>query len=629
MKSLPLALVSLALTAAAQSPTHEYLARAARVITDRASEEIRTVEGWEKVRPQRLEEMRDMLGLLPWPERTPLHVRITGTLDQGSYTVEKIAFESLPKLYVTANLYVPKQRAGRVPAVVYVCGHSYSPHGAKTQYQRHGISFARNGYVAIVLDPIQIAETWGAHHGVSAQEMYDWYSRGYTPAGVEVWNAIRAIDYLETRPEVDRSRIGMTGRSGGAAMTWFTAAVEPRIKVAAPVMGISTYAVNVPENTQRLHCDCMFCINSHRHDMLHQGALIAPRPLLMAHGRKDNLFPVAGYKDFEQKVGALYRAYGKAEAFANIEVDTAHQDSDYLREQAIRWFDRYLLGTPDRKLDMAYTNAPDAELAVFAGRPPADAVNWRIHETFVPKARRTRLLDDLRAHVFSGIPRGLQVQVQPGGKLESFQELTITHVQGVPVRALLRRVKSEKPVPAVLYIASDGEDARAIQELMRGVSTHNAGAVLAVYPRGTGEWNKTTWKGMLRNAMHVGETVDSMRLVDVLAGVEALRKQDGVDAGRIMVLGKGVAGALGLYAALLDERIHQVMLIDPPSSHVEGPVFLGILRYTDLPEAAALLAPRKLIFYARRPAAFQGGFLSMSIEGPLMARYDHSFASGN
>ncbi len=628
------AFILLAAAALAARSTQDYLNRSAREITDRASREIANVEIWENVRAARLDEMRDELGLLPWPARTPLNVRVTGTLDKGAYTIERIAFESMPRIYVTANLYVPKKRNGRVPAVVYVCGHSYSPYGAKTQYQRHGISLAKNGYAAFILDPIQIAETWAAHHGISSQEMYDWYSRGYTPAGIEVWNAMRAIDYLETRPEVDRNRIGMTGRSGGAAMTWFTAAVDPRVKVAVPVMGISTYAANVAANTQRLHCDCMFTINSWRHDMMHQGALIAPRPLLMAHGRKDDLFPVAGYKEFEEKVGALYKAYGRAEAFTNIEVDTAHADSDYLREQAIRWFDKFLAQRPERKLDMDYTNAPAEELAVYGGKPPADALNWRLPEIFGPHPRisRASLIEALRKHVFGALPQDLKVEVREGGRTQGFQQLTITHVHGVPLRALLHTVpKAEKPLPAVLYIASDGDDPAAIQSFMRSVLSRNSGAILALYPRGTGEWDRTTWKAMLRNAMHVGETVDSMRLVDVLAAFEALRRQPGVDPARIMTVGRGVAGTLGLYAALLDERIHQVMLVDPPDTHAQGPIFLNVLRYTDLPAAASLLAPRKLNFYGRMPAAYKPGphvFVAMSIEGPLEGRYDHGFASG-
>src|ERR1044071_5511947 len=116
----------------------DYLNAAARVITDRAAAEVASAEAWDKVRGERREQLRDMLGLLPWPPRTPLHVNITGKLDRPGYTIEKIAFESLPKFYVTGNLYVPTTRKGPAPAVIYVCGHAESPYGAKTQYQRHG-----------------------------------------------------------------------------------------------------------------------------------------------------------------------------------------------------------------------------------------------------------------------------------------------------------------------------------------------------------------------------------------------------------------------------------------------------------------------------------------------------------
>jgi dienelactone hydrolase len=376
-------LILLAAAAGAAAQTHSpadhtlaCLRRQARAITDRAAAEISDRTSWERVRSRRLEELRDMLGLLPWPARTPLNVQITGRADRGAYIVENIAFESMPKIYVTANLYLPKQRKGRVPAVVYVCGHSYSPFGDKVQYQRHGISLAKNGYAAIILDSIQIAETFALHHGTYSQDMFDWYARAYSPAGVEVWNAIRAIDYLETRPEVDASRIGMTGRSGGAAMTWFTAALDPRIKVAAPIMGISTYGVNVEHNTQRRHCDCMFPVNFARQDLLHLGALIAPRPLLTAHGRLDDLFPMPGVEEFEQKIGKLYGSYDRPAEFRNIVVETGHQDSDFLREQAIRWFDRYLMRIDnDRRLDMSVE--------------PASGQTWRCSATVPRKTRRT------------------------------------------------------------------------------------------------------------------------------------------------------------------------------------------------------------------------------------------------
>jgi len=622
-----------------------YLIRKADEITAKATAEMATPEAWEKSRAKRLEEMRDMLGLLPWPARTPLNVKITGVLDKGSYTVEKIAFESMPKIYVTGDLYIPKQRAGRVPAVVYVCGHANSPNGDKTQYQRHGISLAKNGYAAFILDSIQISETFALHHGVFSQEMFDWYARGYTPAGVEVWNAMRAIDYLQTRPEVDGARIGMTGRSGGAAMSWFTAAVDPRVKVVVPVMGISTYSASVRANAQRNHCDCMFAINSWMHDMLHQGALIYPRPLLMAHGIQDTLFPVPGYEAFAKSMKSLYGN----DSFGNVVVDTGHKDSDYLRGEAIKFFDKHLMKIQPRKLDMDYSNAPDESLTVFGGKPPADAQNFRVHETFTTRgapqryrtsaawaSRAAELKSQLQSRVFGSIPTAAPPPVKRSETLLETEE-------GITISYQLRKPKSDARVPSIVYIASDGEDALAIEQMLRGVASRGKAARMVVYPRGVGAvpWEKSFWKDTQRNAMHTGRTVDSMRLYDVMRAVEFLRGQPGIDGGRIMVMGRGVSGALGLYAAVLDSKIEQVMLLDPPASHVQGPLFLNVLRYADIPEAAALLAPRRLHFYGRMTKDFDytrsvyevlGAAdhigVAMNIEYVAEGKYGHGFASG-
>lgn len=640
-----------------------YLVQAARAITDRAAAEIRSRENWDKVRPVRLNEMRDMLGLLPWPARTPLNVRITGTLDRGDYTIEKIAFESMPKIFVTGNLYLPKRRDGAVPGIIYVCGHSPSPYGAKTQYQRHGISFAKNGYVAFILDPIQIAETFALHAGPSMQKMRDWYSRGYTPAGVETWNAMRAIDYLETRVEVDKTRIGMTGRSGGAAMSWFTGAVDPRIKVVSPVMGISTYAADVRLDTQQRHCDCMFPINALRHDMMHQGALIAPRPLLMMHGRKDTLFPEAGYTEFQEVVGSLYASYGRSADFGNVVVETDHADSDYLRERAIRWFDRYFLNTTDRKLDMTYTNLPPETLAVFPQGPPADARNFLVHETFTTRSpsppcatlaawesRRREILQQLREKVFLALPVtvwGLRSERLAGvpGLPSQYDELRVSSDDIPPVRVLLRRPAKPLPgAPALLYIASDGETPATIDAFLYSVNERDVAVRMIVFPRGVSEtpWDRAVWKDIERNAMFVGQTVDSMRLADVLAAVEALRRVEGVDPARILVLGEGASGELGLYAAILDPGVAQAMLINPPVTHADSPIFLNVMRYTDLPEAAALMAPRHLTFYGRMDAAYEytrhvyglygkpaNLFRAMNVQAVVEDCYDHNFESGN
>lgn len=617
---------------------HEQILGEARAITARATEELASPERWESVRAKRLEEMRDMLGLLPWPARTPLNVKVTGVLDKGAYTIEKIAFESMPRIYVTGNLYLPKDRSKPVPAVIYVCGHAYSPHGDKAGYQRHGISLAKNGYAAFILDSIQIAETFAMHHGVFNQEMWDWYSRGYTPAGVEVWNAMRALDYLETRPEIDANRFAITGRSGGAAMSWFTAAVDPRIKVAIPVMGISTNAANVEAGTQRGHCDCMFCINVHKQDMLHQGGLIAPRPLLMMHGSKDDLFPVPGYTQFEQVVGKLYAGYGVRDAFGNVVVETGHQDSDFLREQAIRFLDKHLMKIPARTLDMDYSNAPQEQLAVFGGNAPEDAENFRVHETFTTH-KGLRQYDS-----------GAAWKQRKESLLATLRTLLPEHTADPAPRTVVHKPrKATGKVPAILYIASDGEGDRYHNLVLRGAHTRDETVRVVAWPRGVGEipWPRETQRDMLRNAMLIGETVDSLRLRDVRAALRQVQQMPEVDAARITIVGRGVSGILGLYAALfeptgVEPAVQQVILIDAPESHREGPVFLNVMRHTDLPEVAALLAPRRLLFYGQMPDAYThtktlfgraGAAANVSVvmhlEYAAMGNYGHGMASGH
>ena len=644
---------------ASREMVNRHLIGIARQLTNDAAAEFQNVAAWERVKEQRRLELLDMLGLEPLPKRSPLNARITGVIDKPEYTIEKLAFESLPKIFATANLYLPKRRSNRVPAVVYVCGHAVSPQGSKVMYQHHAITFAKQGYACLIIDPIQIAETFALHHGVYNLEMPEWYARGYTPAGVEVWNVIRALDYLETRPEVDRSRFGITGRSGGAAMSWFSAAVDSRLKVVVPVMGNSTYAANVAANTQKGHCDCMFPINTYQHDLMTQGALIAPRPLYMMHGKQDTLFPIPGYEEFEVKVGALYRAYKSGEKFKNTVVDTGHQDSDFLREQAIRWFDRYLMQVPERSIDLTTDRESPEDLAVFAGSPPPQALNFRVHELLtanpspdLPKtaaswvARRQNLIEKLRDHVFRAFPANPPSLEPPtlGRESAGFREWTLVSEPGIRVRGLVRTaaVRGSLRLPTVVYIASEGEDEESIRRTLVQV-VNDKNLILIVFPRGVDEvpWRRTVQRDMLRNAMHLGRTLDSMRLWDVMRSVNAVKQQRDADPQRITLVGRGTSGVLGLYAALFDESVAQVVLLEPPPSHRQGPIFLNILRYTDLPEAAGLLAPRRLIFFGRIPEAYQPTqtvyrllnkpeniSVTMSLKAVVDRRYDHNFSSG-
>src|SRR5437867_6908367 len=205
-----------------------YLKETAAGISSRSLTRIQSLEAWREQRLVLRRQLLYMLGLDPLPKRTPLNAQDTGKVNRPAYHIEKIVFQSLPGLYVTGSFYVPNRSSDPQPTILYLCVHSPHPLGAKSDYQDRAIWFASNGYACLVLDTLEFGEVPGLHHGIHDLNMWHWLSLGYTPAGTEVWNAIRALDYLEPRPEVDWRKIVMTGMSGAGPIPSDRAPVDER-----------------------------------------------------------------------------------------------------------------------------------------------------------------------------------------------------------------------------------------------------------------------------------------------------------------------------------------------------------------------------------------------------------------
>ena len=580
---------------------------------------------WNATVAGRREMWREMLGLSPLPPRTPLAATVTGTLDRGDYVVEKVHFQCIPGAYVIGNIYRPAKIEGRLPAVLYLCGHSQGK--VNPTYQANPRWFGQHGYVALVLDPIQLGESQGFHHGTYREGRWDWPSRGYTPAGTEVWNAMRALDYLETRPDVDAERMGVTGLSGGGVISWCLGAADERVKVVVPVCQSGSIEHVVTDRATDGHCDCAFWINYYRWCWPDIGALIAPRSLLIASGSEDILWRPYGYRDVAERIRKQYARLGAGGHFDLVEDLTPHGYTPKLRQAIFTWFNTHLKNDPTPVTDdITDFVEPEENLLVFGGKLPEQDEMRRIDKLLVRKADLPAVTDEAawRAHQATAlkrlgqltflhtmpgrVPRGREFRADGGDKSgNTFSTYEFDSFDGMTLAIRTKRPREAQwPVPTLAFAVQPDAN-----RTFAGGGPSRPGipgefATAAVEVRNTGA--TSLGPGYLWTARRtyplLGETLPERQVSDLLAAV-ALVRQEPV-TGPVAVFGQGHTASLAIYAALLDPQITEIVLADPPTSHEdpETPEFLGILRIGDLPQNLALAYPRPITFVGKMPEAY-------------------------
>ncbi len=600
---------------------HAYLTRQAEQIHERFMEGVKSVEDWKRLRPNYMKEYFYMLGLDPMPEKTPLKATVTGTLEGDGYDVDMLYYQSMPRLYVTANLYRPENiPAGRrLPAVLYVCGHSNrGRNGNKTAYQSHGIWFARHGYICLTLDTLQLGEIAAIHHGTYREGRWWWHSRGYTPAGVECLNGIRGIDYLQGRPDVDPERIAVTGISGGGAATFWIASADERAKVAVPVSGMSDLISYVRDYVVNEHCDCMFLYNTFEWPWTRIAALIAPRPLLFVNSDQDGLFPMDGNERIINRLERLYSLYGAGDFVDSLVSIGGHAYRKDIRQAAYRFINTYLKDDPrvveDSEVDLVTGTGNNRvhpidpeKLRVFPKDSdiPKDELNTTIDQHFVPMAHvrppqksqyeswNAGILAELRQVVFryfpERIPRAKLLKVANEGDIRLQSEF------GIEVR--LQRAAPELaggPKRVLMVVQTTSHEPRAMGE-------EPGDQVYVCSPRGVGptRWTRTNPPNYVARAhVLVGRTADTGRVWDIIAAARYLHNKYGGGV-PVYVSGDGAAGVLAAYAALWEPEIAGVIASNPPLTHMDNkaPQFLNVLRVCDVPDVLGMLAPRTLTIY--------------------------------
>ncbi len=329
------------------------------------------LDAWKTRRSMLKKHLRVSLGLWPYPKRTPLNAVVHGKIDQGDYTIEKVYFESVPGFFVTGNLYKPKNFNGKIPGIATPHGHF--PQGrfgeqsddaiandlasgaeafrsnAKNKIQSRCANLAKMGCIVFVYDMIGYADSqqisydiahrfakqrpemnspsrWGLFSPQAEQQLQ-------SVMGLQAWNSIRALDFLESLPDVDPTRIGVTGASGGGTQTFIVCALDDRPAAAFPAVMVST--------AMQGGCTCENCsylrIGTGNVEL---AAMFAPKPLgLTAANDWTREMPTRGFPEL-QKLYELYGVQDNVHLTARIEF--GHNYNQVSREAMYRWFKKHL-----------------------------------------------------------------------------------------------------------------------------------------------------------------------------------------------------------------------------------------------------------------------------------------------
>jgi len=553
-----------------------------------------------------------------FPEKTPLNPNVVGTLKGGGFAVEKVIYESRPGHHVTANVYIPDGK-GPFPGVLVPCGHSDNGKAAEA-YQRACILMAKNGLAVLCYDPIgqgersQLLTADGkpAIKGSTTEHTMVEVGAllvGWSTATFRIWDGIRSIDYLASRPEVDPKRIGCTGNSGGGTMTAYLMALDDRIACAAPSCYVTTlerlFATIGPQDGEQ-NITGQVAFGMEQTDYV---TMRAPRPTLMCVATQD-FFDIGGAWTTFREAKQIYGMLGHGERVDLFEYNDKHGFSKPRRQAATRWMRRWLLGIDEPTVEGDFPVFKDAELqctetgqvlSSLKGKSVFDLIAAREKELSSARKAPTKagLLQSIRLRVGETTPRSSRKYRMLQGHPLAKPGLDVYELEPEPGIRLPVAIYQSRAAggPSVVVIHGEGKSAATKGAWLRGAWD---GYVLDL--RGLGELAPegkeaafgTDWK----------EAFLGIHLMRPLLGQRTLDLRS-LDIERKSLVGIGNAGPAVLHAAVLEETVESVTLENCVLSWSSvaratltrnqlSNAVPGVLLSYDLPDLAAALAPRPL-----------------------------------
>jgi len=603
---------------------------------------LQSKEDWIERQEDVREKLLDIIG--PFPEKTPLNVKVSGIIHKEGYRVEKLIYESQPGYYVTSALFIPENLKGRAPAILNPIGHSTMSF-RRDIYQHTIINLVKKGFIVLTYDQIGQGErlqyyeaaTGKARFGSTQEHSYpgaQCFISGYSPARYFIWDGIRGIDVLLSRKEVDPDRIGLTGLSGGGTSTAFIGAIDDRIHAAAPECFITNFNYlfrsRGPQDAEQNLFQFIYQGLDHP-DLIEARA---PKPTLISSTTRD-FFSIQGARETFQEAGRAFTALGAEGNLQMTEEDHVHGFTTKNREAIYAFFQKHL-DNPGDVSDHQVETIPVEDLWVTETGQLATSLKgetiYSLNKKLVEKqlaeleSKRTNLNEHLSgipemAASISGFsfPEKIVHEIFSGRYVNSHYKLEKYLIPG----------SGEYMIPMALFVPSENNRKEAIlllhekginyavnmDSLAKLLVAEGYTVLLADLP-GIGELGP----GYLKGDAYIESISYNQWFAGILTGksIVGLRAEDInrmahfiqtnlADYSSISAISVGVTGSEILHAALFDSSIQKVCLVQPFLSFAEialsyeysagfiPSTVAGAIEAYDLADLMAAMYPRKLL----------------------------------
>ena len=579
-----------------------------------------------------------------FPKRSPLNARTIRTIKADGYRIENVVFASQPNHHITANLYLPDAQSP-VPGVAVSSGHSRT--GKTAEYnQRFGIMMARHGMAALCFDPIgqgersQILNSEGQpqFNGTTTEHFLIGVGSilvGRNTARYRIWDAMRAIDYLASRPEVDSKRIGFTGCSGGGTLTSYVMALDERVTCAAPACYLTSFrrlieTIGPQDAEQNIFGQIKYGLDQSDYVLLR-----APRPTLISATTGD-FFDIQGTWDNFRQAKRIYARLGFPERVDLVEAEGKHGVKPQNLASIAQWMKRWLLDRDDVVPIAELTTRPANELlCTESGQVLTSLANeqsvFQLNSEFESELAKQRKSlwqktpsDEMLAKVRELIGVRPNSELKPPKRQDlgrvardnyDIDKLVLRTDSGIPLPALTYHPPSPQDA-AYLYLHDDGKlgDSAADGPIEKLVDDNYA--VVTVDLHGQGETSSrkrdallTDWKTYYLGYL-LGKPLVGIRVENALAAADfvAYYQKKRTDPRKVHLIGVGNATIVALHAAALQPDLFTSVTLrnaprewaavvrqNIPSGHLDSTVH-GALEVYDLPDLVRLVGEKKVRF---------------------------------